>query len=96
VEYHVAILPLLEEYISRPEVLSGPARERLSDALIDNLSHRGEYYRTQNTRVRPGSPCFWYDYVLSDENQWKHFWFAVSDAKASLGVLIVGYVEHRQ
>jgi hypothetical protein len=95
VEYHVWIHPLVEEYLSRSDVIGDQARERLADALIYNLTHHGEQFRTQNVRVRPGSPCFWYDHVLSDNGQWRHFWFAVSDARHVVGVLIVGYVERR-
>jgi hypothetical protein len=98
VAYHVFVHPLVVEYLFRPEVIGNQARERLSTSLIDNLSKFGELYRRTNLRVGPaGSPCFWYDYILRDvDGQWKHFWFAVSEARAAVGVLIVGYVECRQ
>jgi hypothetical protein len=95
VGYHVFLHPLVEEYLSRPEVISDQARERLADALIHNLTYHGDQFRTHNLRVRPGSPCFWYDYIISDNGQWRHFWFAASDARAVVGVFIVGYVERR-
>jgi hypothetical protein len=74
-------------------VIGDEARERLSNAVIQDLSSHGEQFRTQNPRVRPSSPCFWFDYLVSDNGRWLHFWFAVSDARAVVGVLIVGYVE---
>jgi hypothetical protein len=71
------------------------ARSRLVESLVKNLTDYGDYFRTNNTRVRPGSPCFWYDYVLKDGDHLKHLWFAVSDKRAVVGVLIVGSVERR-
>lgn len=91
--YFVSVHPLVEEYLSRPDVISEPARERLAEALIYNLSNFGDKFRQENYRVRPGSNCFWFNYILSDNGQWRNFWFAVSDARAVVGVLIVGYVE---
>jgi hypothetical protein len=95
VEDHVHVHPLVEEFLSRPDVIGDQARERLADDLIHDLSHHGERMRQQSPRVRAGSPCFWYDYILSDNGQWRHFWFAISDARAAVGVLIVGFVERR-
>ena len=65
-EYHVFVHPLVEEYLSRRDVIGDPARERLADALIYDLTYHGEQFRAQNPRVRPGSSCFWYDHILSD------------------------------
>jgi hypothetical protein len=98
VAYHVLVHPLVAEYLLRPGVIGNQARECLSDSLIDNLSKFGDLYRATNARIGPaGSHCFWYDYILRDDDgQWEHFWFAVSDARAAVGVLTVGYVERRE
>jgi hypothetical protein len=35
-------------------VIGDPARERLADALIHNLTYHGDQFRTRNPCVRPG------------------------------------------
>jgi hypothetical protein len=95
VGFHVFVHPLVEEYLARADLLSDDARERLAEALVSDRETAGDYFRTHNTRGRPGSPCFWYDRLFRDRGELQHFWFAVSDARAVAGVLIVGYVERR-
>ena len=95
VRYRVLVHPLVEEYLSRGDLLSEEAREKLAEALVSDLETAGDRYRTHNPRIRPGSSCFWYDRVFRDRGQWQNFWFAVSDASAVAGVLIVGFVERR-
>jgi hypothetical protein len=97
VAYHVEVHRLVEEYLFRPEVISAQTALRLAKSLVENLASDGERYRKENPRVyRTDSLCFWYDYVIIDNGRLKHFWFAVSDARAVVGVLTVGYVELRQ
>ncbi len=93
--YDIWVHPLVEEYISRADLLGEEAREKLAEDLISDLATAGDSFRAQNFRVRPGSPCFWYDRVFRDRGRFQHFWFAVSDARAAIGVLIVGFVESR-
>ena len=93
--YDIYVHPLVTEYLSRPEVISDDARQRLTRALVENLAEHGDEIRRRNGPIRPGSPLFWYDHILNDNGRWRHFWFAVSDARAVVGVLLVGYVERR-
>ena len=93
--YYISVHPLVEEDLCRPDLLSEEARERLAEAIVRDLEIAGDRFRTDNARVRPGSPCFWYDRVFRDRGQLQHCWFAVSDASAAMGVLIVGYLERR-
>jgi hypothetical protein len=94
VSYHVHFHPRVLEYFLRPEVVSADRREALAEACIADLTHGGESFRLDpSRRVRPGSACFWYDRIFFDRGAWQYFLFAVSDARAAMGVLIVGYVE---
>jgi hypothetical protein len=95
VGYEVSVHPLVEEYLSRTDVVSDEARVKLAEALVSDLENAGDQFRKHNRRVRPGSPCFWYDRLFRDRGQLQHFWFAVSDASAAAGVLIVGFAERR-
>jgi len=70
---------------------------RLFTTLHLDLRQRGDFYINDlGRRLSPGSPFFWFDIVLRDEQGdggIHRFWFLVDDRPAVYGVLRIEHVE---
>lgn len=87
------------DYLRECAGLSREGRIILYANIHADLREKADFYRSdQDRRLAPGSPYFWYDIVFLDpRNQHFHrFWFVVSDAAATYGVLQSVYAEEAE
>ncbi len=84
----------VRRYLREYEHLSREGRIKLYTTLNRDLRDITDAFRNDpRNRVRPGSACFWYDYLLRDGNRFHRFRFAINDSAAAMGVLQVVFVD---